>query len=72
MVVIVVVVVVIVVVVVVEVVVMVIVGVVVSIFLVYQRKGRGCLLGFGADGDIWWCSRGATVRWMASKICSDL
>ena len=52
--------------------VMVIVGVVVSICLLYQRKGRGCLRGFGADGDIQQRSRGATVRWLASKIRSDL
>ena len=54
------------------VVVVVIVGVVVSICLLYQRKGRGCLPGFGADGDVQWHSGGATVRWLASKIRSDL
>ena len=52
--------------------VMVIVVVVVSICLLYQRKGKGCLPGFGADGDVQQHRGEAIVRWLASKICSDL
>ena len=34
--------------------------------------GGGGLLRFGAGGEVRWHSRGAMVRWLASKNHSDL
>ena len=51
--------------------VMVMVMVVVS-KLLSEERGGGALLRFGADGEAWWRSGGAMVRWLASKNHSDL